>query len=437
MISNNDNIFTCRTDNGFSSVIGSEVCVIRDFYKGLFPKGYFKDYWIDTRWFSQEMESKDTFKKNKPILSIKPRPNIGMESSYFTRLPSYWYKNYYILKRLKDNYFPVLNDEDHGLFMYFLPERVKIDYEAEITLPTRMDMLNAAYHLKGSVLHDSYFYIPNTYLEVEIPRKYILALANSLDYDLNIPVQCDDFEEYLNYRSDGKITKKKKLSSGNYEYFFQYRVQILCRIDQDPELGDGEGNGQTESNFTVTSQIQTEFWSPFNFFLEVSDDNGKIKEFLYNYDKDSMVTNPDGSSVVIEDLGENKASVNLVLPIDEMMKSENAINIEGKQLVIWQGYLTEDNTVDELDFMDALSHEMQEVIRYNKENKIDSSNEFELKVYKDKELIPDRYIEVDWDRCLLKNFSPDENSTFHLAVYCDLPSIRTKAEKIRNEIGLS
>lgn len=77
----------------------------------------------------------------------------------------------------------------------------------------------------------------------------------------------EDLEAYLNKFSNNNITCRKNLSTGNYEYAFKNRTNILVHMDSLPTL-DGVRKGRTEDYAVVAFEVSLDFNTNSNFIFE-------------------------------------------------------------------------------------------------------------------------------------------------------------------------
>jgi hypothetical protein len=388
------NILVCRCTSTFGSTVGNITGIVKDFIERLFPPGFFKGYFIDTKFLSKEVEEGEIYKKKKPTLVIRPRPIID-DSTIFGILPDWYDTNHFIYKNLKNNYYPVLANTDNKAFIYSVPDRIKISFEIEIILPSKIQQLNTAYFFKGAISQKAYFYLDNVYLETEVPRYFIKTLSQKLDYDLNNNEEELEFEEYLKKHSLGYITRKTKLSSGVQCYFYKYSANILSIFEDYPQIDDGKEKGQISDDFKITNTLTTELWVPNQYFLEVGNDSGELQLPVYD-----------------EDITNQEFLMNFTF------NTEPREEIGDYKRVIWQGYITDKGVaVDELDISTLINNQLKAVIDYYLKYSLDMSLVVLPKLFRNWEEIPPEKYEVNWEDLILRNIEPEEEKTYHFGLY--------------------
>lgn len=77
----------------------------------------------------------------------------------------------------------------------------------------------------------------------------------------------EDLEAYLNRFSNNNISCRKNLSTGNYEYAFKNRTNILVHMDSLPTI-DGVRKGRTEDYAIVSFEVSLDFNTNSNFIFE-------------------------------------------------------------------------------------------------------------------------------------------------------------------------
>lgn len=405
----------CRASSSISSVIGNTSFIIRNFVTGLFPKGFFKHVHIDTRMTQADQDDQeDVYKREKPILVIRPRFSLD-DNHVFGKLPDWMSTNYFLFKQLQDNYSPVFYDEKKQIYIYTVPDRVKITFEIEIICNTRMQQLNAAYYLKGSVLHKSYFYLEEETLECEIPKYFIKVLSEHMGYDMRYPAQKQEFLTYLDTGSQSFITEKVKASSGRPAYFYAYQTNLLCLFPENPQVDDGEQKDMLMENFRITNSLEVEFWVHTNYFLETN----TLEVAPPPVDDEDMM-----------DVVGDKVVMNFTMNFNYPSMEE-----DGLALLRKQGYITDDADIDVLPLDEFLPYEYKHVIKYNNKYNISNEDYFTIRVFREHlEVNPDK-VTVDWENLTLSSLKPLPNTTYHLVLYGDKDKINKTFYRIKQITG--
>jgi hypothetical protein len=414
-------IFMCRASSSLSGIIGNVAYIVRDFVEGLFPPSFFKHVYIDTSMMQLAFEKEDVFKYNKPMLIIRPKVSLSDDTIY-GRLPDWMSTNYFVFKQLEGNYTPVFADLEKEIYIYSVPDRLKLTFEIEIVASTKMQQINIGHYLKGSVLHRGYFYLNDSYIETEVPTYFIKTLANILNYDLRVPQQKSEFLNYLEKHSQSFVTEKIKASSGNPAYFYIYSTNLLSMFEDYPQLDDGEQKDQTMSNFRITETFTVDFSCPSNFFLET---NSVLTPEQMEIDNETRM-NLLGDTIALN------YTMNFV--------PDKEIEVNGKKMkfIRKQGYITDNTTtLDELPLDDFFSEDVKDVIAYNNKYKIDNDEVFKINLYRESAEVNPANVNVIWSDLVLQNINPSPETTYHIYLYVDNERyVRTlnRIREIRGEV---
>jgi hypothetical protein len=411
-------IFMCRASSSFSSVIGNVSLIVRRFMEGLFPPSFFKYVYIDTSMTSLAFENEDVFKHDKPILVIRPKVSLS-DDTIFGRLPDWMSTNYFVFKNLRNNYTPVFVDFDKEIYIYSVPDRIKLTFEIEIICASKMQQINIGQYLKGSVLHKGYFYLGNSYIETEVPKYFIKTLSNYMNVDMTDATQKSNFLNYLDTRSQSFITEKIKTSSGNPAYFYIYNTNILCQFEDYPQLDDGEEKDLTSTNFRITETFTADFSCPSNFFLETKlppqPNNPPLPDYSLLADENGLLLNYTMKFIPPKELNINNVVFSFLRK---------------------QGYITDaDPKLDELDLNDFFSPEMKSVIAYNNKYKIDNNEVFKINLYREDTQVDPANINIQWDTLTLQNFNPSPQTTYHIFAYGDRDKINRTTYRLEQING--
>jgi len=389
-------ISMCRTNTGMGNIIGNVTLIVRDFIKRLFPNDFFKSEFVDTQLIQTEMTKEEILHKDKPCLVIRPKVSLD-DDSLFGKLPDWLNTNYFIYTHLDSSYLPVFRDDENQIYMYTNGDRIKMNFEIEILLPTKLQQINTAFFLKGSVLHKSYFYLNNCRLEAELPKYFIRQISAILDKNLNDKEDRDNFNLYINEHSQHYVSEKIKLASGNLNYFYRFSSNLLCLFENNPDLDDGETQGMTQNNFKITENLSLEFWSPMTYFLEI----GRKFDILEIESRDLNIL----------DEGE-KISINFTMKFDPPVKYKDM------DLYKKISYITDDDKErDIVDISELFNKHDTSLIRYCLDNNILVSNLFHISVYLDDKIVDENHILIDWNKMEVINIKPKINDVYTMVLY--------------------
>lgn len=395
-----------------SSVIGSATSYLIYFLKKQFPEDFFKDTFVagSLSSLNQKDESNDIYKLRKPTLIVKPV--YTGENGIMGELP-YWHNNYvYTLKPLRERnqYNRVLYDKENFIFLHSIPNRIKINFEIKIVLPTQMFGYNMLHSIKNLFESNGYFYIDDVKLESEVPKVFINCIANSLDLNLKNFEDQEKFESYLLEHSYNGIEQKRNLSTGNNEYSYKYPVNILVNSTDEPQI-DLEKKDFSEEKSTVSFSFSFEFWTNSNFILEMKD-----------IDNTTIPTGEDSDGTY---------KFELSIPFNWV---KNEI---GKYHLLYNRKFScsMNEKIDKLNFKKLISKEIVDVLEYlKKDKKNDPDDVCFINIACNGKLLEKGVdYKVDWDSYDVLMLQPMANTTFSLLFYGDLEVLNKTNNTLINE----
>ena len=260
---------------------GNVTCFIVEYIKNLLP-GYFKTVHVTSTMAYRELSRinlnnhPNLLKKKKPILIIRPRVELDTDDIFLGGT--------YLTTRLTDQYMehgysnlqPFFRDDNTGMNIKFLLNRLKISYDVTIICSTQMEQINIANFLKNKVRMNLPFPV-ETYLESQIPKTMLdvySKFANVPMYDENNSVS--KFLNHINGKSRYPITYKMKTSTGNDEFFRYYPANLLISING-LSIDDGSKKGQVFDSFTTNFSIPVEFNTAGLYYLFHNDETVHIE----------------------------------------------------------------------------------------------------------------------------------------------------------------
>lgn len=260
---------------------GNVTCFMVEYIKNLFPN-YFKTVHVTSTMSYKELSrinlnnNANFLKKKKPILIIRPRVDLDTDDIFLGRT--------YLTTRLTDQYMerdytnlqPFFQDDDSGLSIKFLMNRLKITYDVTMICGSQMEQINMANFLKNKIRQNLPFPV-ETYLESQIPKTMLnmySKLTRIAMYDENGSVA--DFLKHINGKSRYPITYKMKTSTGNDEFFRYYPANLLMSING-LSIDDGSKKGQVFDSFATTFTIPVEFNTAGLYYIFHEDETVHIE----------------------------------------------------------------------------------------------------------------------------------------------------------------
>jgi len=402
----NNNIINVQANTSVSSIMGNVSYVAKEYILSKFPKDYFKEITIANGLISSDMreDNDDVKKKPNPRLSIDPIFIPDENDTFGGSLPE-WYNSgeSFVYRDTMNNYYPVLYNDTDEIFVWTVPNKLKINFELKMKVNSSMQKIDLIHYLRRVFLRNKHMYINDVALKAEVPKSIVKSIANMKDYDLEDNDQVIEFYDYLKQYSNGYVVRQMNLSSGLPTYQYRFLANILMKVEE-PSTGDTEKISMIEKDSVVNTTISFELWIPTNYILE---SQNQI-EPLGGFDED-----------LLEDSGSY---------ISHSFKSKPNKVIEGKSELFWQGYVTDIETKEDIIGVEGIiSTNNREIIDHMIENDNVISDLYEIFVYRDgEELIEGEgndYL-FDWTTLELSTFNPFQNYTHHVGLYGNLKSIK-------------
>lgn len=421
-------IKSCNVQTNISSVIGNVTAFYLRWLKdtGRFPKEFFKDTYVSGTLASIENERKNIIKRAKPTLVVNPV--YSGENGYMELLP-YWHNtHFYTFKNAKQYYNGVFSDSINNIYIYGIPDRIKLTMQTKIILPTKIAGINTLHYLKNVIEPGGHGFINDVYFENEIPKAFIKSLLMTMNQrrledgkkELNMSNPDDRiiFENYLQASAFNGIIERRNLSTGKFEYAFKHKTNILANMDSVPSMSVTK-RGRVDDMAVIDFEISLEFNTNSNFILE-----GPVF-----YDKEMEIERDEARftyidlEVNVETLREQEGNYRRRI----LKKFVCDVNTEVDNLPF--GCFLDTDTdkylkqyINQIMYLSDLEEEkklwvLPEEIAY-------------IKLYEDNTLLkegPDFY--VDWKDYIIYILHPKENVTYHFGFYLNMVRKNNEAKE--------
>lgn len=408
--------FIHSVNSGVASILGQATLNIKNFIFQCFPHNYFKDYFITTKLANLDFARADHHKKTKPYVILKPRFSLE-PSNLFGDL--YEYHSAYYFRREMNWHHPIFADSNKFYYIYCINDRLNITFDIEYVCNTTMEQLNLAYNLKSAMPHKRPFELQDQVIEVEVPKAYIkyLALINGFIDEEKQTFDELKFQNYLDSNSQYAITKKRKTSSGRYEYFFNFHTNFYVYFDNLPNIDESNKESMVELDARITDSCMVSLWAPMNFGFEHRDPT-----ILYT--RDILYEDPYYKSVFADDMLQFipgnvfiEDHVNIIAP--EKI-------VDGRKLIYDFAYevdnLPEDG-IEKINISEICKEGIVDVVWYLKKYRLDFNEYFKIIIFDFEDRIPDEDISVEWNDFTIycKNFKNKEK--YHVCIYADVNKV--------------
>lgn len=424
-------ISMCRTTASLSAILGNCSQIMKAWFLQLFPKDFFKYVYIDTSMsatiFAKERDN--VFNRyGSPTLVIRPKFEFD-DNTLFGRLPMWMNTNYFNFARLEGNYQPVFGDTKNGIFIYSIPDRIKITFDIEIGCSSRMQQINIAHYLKSNVLHKGYFKIEKVNMEAQVPKLFMACVHDLLHFNSEDEESHADFTDYIGSWSADKITEKINPATGDPTYYYMYNTNLICIFEDNPQVDDGEQKDQIRTNFRINDSVVVDFWVPSTFYFETR-----------------KVINPADYELGwnIEELGDR---VNMVYTM-QLLPDNYYTRIDGVNFQFYkkQGYITDEtffleneedptSTYDIIPLRHFVKRDIIDVARYCNKYGVDLNNVFEFRLYEENKEVNPEFLEMDWNLVQMKHRKPKSNTSYHLFLYIGVKEYNRILDRVHDLRG--
>ena len=399
---------------------GNVIAVVANYIKSLFPDNYFKTVQIATKIAYKEFDfrknSKKEFRmKEKPMLIIRPRI-VSDASNLFAN-------NTFKTTRFTDNLLrgnlgdmmSFIDDNDKGIHIKYLLNRMGIEFEVTIICETIMEQINLMTYFNNRVRQDKIFDL-STALESQIPRKIIDLLSN----DLGIPVYDENqstkrFLDYMNSHSGYPVTYKLKNSTKNDEFFRYYNTKIMTTFEG-LNIDDGNKKGFVTDTATMTFNCKCEFWGTGLYYYFT-------QKVINDIDDDLKPKDPSGTVIPL-------------FTIDLSLKDPGLP--ESYQLYNTAIFKTDEEMdgeeSDVIDISPIMDEDLLDLIKYCQFSGTSIDPYVAIYVSKDKNFIK---LEDEFSYDIMKNevtiFNPDSSVTYRIFIYKNNLLVNELIKKTMNE----
>jgi hypothetical protein len=406
-------VVSAKVSTSISSLIGNVTGYARYFISSKFPPDFFKKVYISDSLNEIQMEEGNLQKFPKPTLIITPQ--YTGENGFMDVLP-YWHTTqYFRFKNARKKYNGVLYDNINDVYMYSIPDRVKLNFEVKIKLPSTMYAYNVLHYLKQSFETGGYFYLNDVRLQTEIPKLYAQIVADRLKVDPTTPDGRQALDDYFMNNSYGGITEKINLSSGLSQFAYNYKTNILVNFPDLPSY-EKNTNGLVTDSTVVSFSFSFDFWSHSNYILELK---GNVPDVPpEEWTKDSAL------------------KYEFYLDNVHFIKEQEG----DMHMIINKPFLPDVNEeVDILEFKPIVSDELKDVIGESLKNKFDMAKLLKVMVLIDNKQLDSLMYDVNWTDMTLTTKDPMSNVTYTLVLYGNLKALNLISQYImdgrRDEIS--
>jgi len=410
MINMEKKILKIKPYESLSLTIGGLTSFAHRYYSTRFPKNYFKKSYISDSLNSLNYRKKVFQSMEMPYLAIQPQFELG--GTFMGDLPM-WTNTNYVFPKNNKNFANILHDEERGIKVYVIPNRIKVNFSTAIKVQTQLEAINLLQYISSEVDPGGFYYMNGIQFQTEFPKSIIKVLFNVLNLDESNPADVTYVKNYLKKFSPNTIEETVNLQTGNKSYMYNYFANILFSFQDEPTY-EKITKGKLIDAAVVKENFSCEVWAPSMYVVELT---------KYDY----TVTQP---SVDLIGVDSSTFKFNLAIETDFVPTTLNE-----RTLLVRGNYITDMNVeIDELDMKPILDHELLYILETLIENKKDITELIDVKVYGVTELLSSMYT-VDYTKLKLFTNQPEANMNYRIFIYFDLLKMGEITKNIKENDG--
>ena len=237
-------------------VVSSLAGAVKEYVLSVMPKGYLKDFFIDTELPMYRRMNRRRFRpmtksqieiRHLPLLSI--RVEVTADPSDFATGTTFWTSGRFLLDPTKLT--RLIADDANLLYVGYETERVVVRFQISITVETDLKANEVAMYLRRTLPVGQKFYINDIDIATEIPSNIVRTVWSSLGYgDGSDPAEVDAFRGYLRSATEGNVEQVVNSASGRSVFAYSYRANPLMSITGAPTVSVNR-----DGNVVRTAQI--------------------------------------------------------------------------------------------------------------------------------------------------------------------------------------
>jgi hypothetical protein len=406
---------------GSGVMLGSITGIVKNHILSKLPKGFIKYTYI-----KNSIPSVTEQMNNEEANLVKERPtlSIGLNYSFNNDAASQGDQFQWGMSKIPVGvymydsiYTKIFYNEQDCIYLSTIDERTKLVYDVAIRLDSETQAYNLMNYMRAYIGVGRPYYLSRVNIETPIPFECLIMISAGKGFDLKSPVGRQAFHEYLSKWSGGRVTYKRNLSSGNYNYFLLYNANILCKIPDAPTI-EKNMEGKSVINTDMRLQLEVEFPTFTNFITE--------REELSPVDDGMKDMVDDSSTAVIYNFTSQ-------MPVMRMLGEKTLVS----HFEVVTGL---NETVDETSFEEALQPRIMFFIQHQKQylgaDPDAIKRHIKISVIRDTELlVEDLDYEVDWGGYTVRILNPMLNYVYRFAFYIDLVKYNQIME-VHDSLGL-
>lgn len=406
-------------------LLGSITGIIKNHILAKLPKNYIKYTYIKNS-FSSITE--DGLSDDEALVKSKPALSIGLNYTWndvdssdgdsfkwgMSRIPVGAWQYAHIYRKI------IVNEQDR-FFLSAIDERLKLTYEIGIKLNSETQAYNLLGFVRSYIGVNRPYYINSVDVEIPIPFESLDLLITRVGLNVSTNEGKLAFHDYISRWSGGRVTYKKNLSSGNYNYFLKYNCNILCKI---PEIPSIEKNMEGKS--VLSADLKWNIELEFPYFTNFIAEHEILDLTMPEIPTQGLSPGNQGDSAIY--------NFTTRLPITRQLGN--------KSIALTTEFLTSLNgVIDNTNFKDVLSNDIVFFIENCKNGLVSNTNvitnNLKITLIRDNDLmIEGTDYEINWNTYDIIILGPWANYVYRASLYIDLVEYN-KLIMLRNSLEVN
>lgn len=268
------------------------ISYMKNWFLNLAPKDYFKSVYIEGKNAFVELKDKDIntlVKKPKPSLAIIPHFDYTFDNNTL----NWQFGDKFTTTRITHGRDIFFSDKERNLYLAYTPFLISVIFTFKIRVNTKakqLDLYNYLYLAIGDSTTTGVY----VQIDYDVPEELMFQIAQDASFEVKdgLVVNNLEFLAYLNKHSNVPFLFKMRNVNGKRSYFIRPVAYIHIKRPEDMDLDDGERQGQVQSNFILSCDLQVRFPSILFFKymsltqhdnIRILDGDGNIKAIYANF----------------------------------------------------------------------------------------------------------------------------------------------------------
>lgn len=230
-------------------VVSSLAGMLRQYVMSVMPKGYIKDYFVDTELPYLPRRNRRKFRplsiskielRHLPLMSV--RIEVTADQSDFATGTTFWTSTKFM--RDPTRLARIIGDDVNLIYCGFETERIVIRFQVSFTVETDMKANELAMYLRRTLPVGQKFYLNDIDIATEMPPDLIRAIWAGMNMgDSADPNNVERFSEYMLTATQGNVEPLVNSANGRIAYAYSYRANPLMNISGAPTISvNRDGN---------------------------------------------------------------------------------------------------------------------------------------------------------------------------------------------------